>query len=287
MIATFKETITSLQDNKYGQVIIDKPLKVVLWYWTKYLLLIAAFPLLLAIFLFTRYLPEAPKFILDQFPEGTISAKDNQLSSTISQPYKLGNSNFSLILDLGGDVSELDSVQGGVLLLKDKLISKSENGQIQMQTYGQIPNFSLDKHQLSDWITGNRLKLWIGGSTFLLIAGILITSIIWLGYLLTFVLWAIPFWLGGKFALKKTLSYFQSLNLVIYASVLPLLLSFILSLAPNKILDYLRLVLFLFFGISWISNLPGKEAPSFSLLPEIPVLSPPKKSRQTKKLASK
>jgi hypothetical protein len=280
MIATFKETITSLQDNKYGQVIIGKSFKSVLWYWTKYLLLISIFPLVLVISLLTRYLPQAPKFILDNFPEGTLTVKDSQLSSTINQPYKLGDSNFSVILDTGGNLSELDSVQSGVLFLKDKLVTKSPESQIQTQTYGRLPDFSLDKFQLADWITQNRSRLWFGGLVLILVAAVLISAAVWSGYLLGFVIWALVFWLVGKYLLKKVLTYVQCLNIVIYAQVLPLILSFILSFAPNQILDYMRLLIFFYFGFSWIWNLPGTEVPTPAPLTEKPVPVLPSKPRK-------
>ncbi len=275
MIATFKETITSLQDNKYGQTIIAKPLKQVFWYFIKYLLLISVFPLVIGIFLLTRYLPQIPKIIVDSFPDGFVQIKDKKLYSTISQPYKAGDSEFLLILNLESNPADLNEVKSGILFLKDKMVVKTEAGDIQTQTYDNIPDFSVDKYQLSGWISQNRIKLWIAGLIVTLLAvlmGTVFTGIFWI---IRLAFGAVIFWLVGKFAFKKTVTYLQSFNIAIYASVLPLLISFILSLSQNGILGYFGLFLFFFFGISWIRNLPGKETLLF-IRPKFSISPPPK-----------
>jgi hypothetical protein len=259
MIATFKETLTSLQDNQYGGQIITKPLKSVIWYWLKYLLFLSVFPLIVAIILLTRYLPQSPKFIHERFPDGVIGAKDQQLFSTIAQPYRIDNPDFSVILDLEGSEPELDSAKNGVLILKDKIVTKNENGQIETRTYGKIPDFSVDKNQIADWISQNSLKLWFIGLLIILIGvsiGLAISFFMWTIRLL---IATVVFWLISKYVLKKSISYLQTFNIVVYASILPQIISFILSLAPSTIFSYLSLFIFLFFGYTWIKNLPTQE----------------------------
>ena len=258
MVATFKETLTSLQDPKYGQVIISRSLKFVLWYWTKYLLLLAIFPLLLTIFAFTYFLPQLPRLAEKNFPEGTLGARNHQLFSTIPQPYQIWQGqNFAFILNLEGHPEDLDRTSNGVLILKDKFIAKTENGRTQIQTFSNIPDFSLDKYQLATWLANHRYQIWLVGT----VAIILITAIFiggfWLFRLGSFSLWTLVFWAGNKISIKKHLSYLQIFNLVVYASIFPLLLSAILFFAPNGILSLVTLGLFLFFSFSWLKNIPS------------------------------
>jgi maltodextrin utilization protein YvdJ len=284
VINTFKETVISLQDNKYGLTIIAKPLKQVFWYFIKYLLLVSVLPLVIGTFLLTRYLPQTPKLIVDNFPDGLIQIKDKQLYSTINQPYKAGDSEFSLILNLEGSQTDLDAVKSGILFLKDKMVVKTEEGDVQTQTYDKIPDFSVDKYQLSGWISENRIKLWIAGLILTLSAVLLGTVFTGIFWVIRLAFGAVIFWLIGKFAFKKTITYLQSFNIAVYASILPLLISFILSLSSNSFLGYFSLFLFFFFGISWIRNLSGKETLPASLAPEVQAISPPsKKSRRTKR----
>jgi hypothetical protein len=169
-----------------------------------------------------------------------------------------------VILNLESNPADLNEVKSGILFLKDKMVVKTETGDIQTQTYDNIPDFSVDKYQLSGWISQNRIKLWIAGLVVTLLAvllGTVFTGIIWITRL---AFGAVIFWLVGRFAFKKAVTYLQSFNIAIYASVLPLLISFILSLSQNGILGYFGLFLFFFFGISWIRNLPGKTLPHFT-----------------------
>jgi len=156
-----KETVASIKDANYGQVIITKSIKQVLWYWSKYLIFISIIPIIVAIFAFTRYLPESPKFIRDQFPEGKLTVKNHQLSTTVKEPFKTGNQDFSLIIDTGGNPKELDKVTSGILLLKDKAVIKSQDNQIDTQDYKKIPDFSTDKSQLSSWVSKYQFNLWL------------------------------------------------------------------------------------------------------------------------------
>ena len=258
MIATFKETLISLQDSKYGQVIISRSLKFVLWYWTKYLLLMAIFPLLLTIFAFTYFLPQLPRLAEKNLPEGTLGARDHQLFSTIPQPYYIWQGqNFAFILNLEGRPEDIDSTPNGVLILKDKFIAKTDDGRTQIQTFSNIPDFSLDKYQLANWLTNHRYQIWLIGTVAIVFITTVFVSGFWLFRFGSFSFWALVLWIGNKISVKKHLSYLQIFNLVVYASIFPLLLSAILVFAPNGILSLVAFGLFLFFSLSWLKNLPS------------------------------
>ena len=279
MIATFKETITSLQDNKYGQVIITKPLKPVIWYWTKYLILIAVIPLILVIVILTRFLPEIPQIIKSQLPEGTLTAKDHILTSTISQPLRYEESDMAIIFDLQASSSAIESISNGVLITKDKIIVKSADGQTQTRDYLNLPDFSVDKYQIADWLQNHRYQIWVAGMVVIIILGIIIFMLTWFYRILVSLFWSLVFWLFNRFITKNPLSYLQVFNLVIYASVLPLILSLLVMLYPNSLLSFINTLIFVYFTYSWIRNLSSpKSAP---LTPANSPKSPKSKSIKT------
>jgi len=230
--------------------------KQVLWYWTKYLLLVSVLPLIFGLFALTRYLPESPKFILDKFPEGKITFRNKQLSTTIPEPYKVGNQDFIFVIDTNGNEKELDNFNAGILFSKDKAFIKSQDNQFESQDYAKIPDFSLNKTQLSSWVSQHLFNLWLGGLAAIIIFGTITFGLSWLFRMAIYALWALVFWLIGKHLLKKTLTYVHSLNIVLYASVIQLLLSLFMILVPNQILDILGTVLFVYFAFAWLRNLP-------------------------------
>ena len=98
MIATFKETFTSLQDLKYGQTIIKKTVRQALWYWTKYILLITTLGVILAIAALAYYAPQLPKLLGDQIPDIDLTLKGGLASTTGKQPFIVGDDKFIFIL---------------------------------------------------------------------------------------------------------------------------------------------------------------------------------------------
>ncbi len=280
MLATFKETITSLRDPKYGQIIIAKPLKSVVWYWTKYLLLVSFIPMIIAIVLLTRFLPEAPKLVEKKLPEGTLGSKNHELFTTI-QPLDLkipeteGSGPFRFIFDLNASPSAAESMSDGVLVLKDQLIVKTSDGRTQIQTFEKLPDFSTDKSQIAGWIRAHRYQIWTAGFIVILLVTAVISGITWVFRFLIFLVWTLVSWLVAKYLMKKSLTYLQVLNIVIYSSIIPLLLSLILTLTPNPILSLLNTGIFVFFIFTWIKNI----SPSAAVTSSAPLPSPVKKSR--------
>jgi len=260
MIATFKETITSLKNLDYGREIIKKPIKSVLWYWTKYLLIFSLIPLILVIFAFTRFLPETPKLINKHLPEGVLGIKDGLMFSTLKQPlvYDFSDSqgeSFNFTFDLQASPSAIDTYDNGLLVLKDQVITKSTGGKYQSQKYTSVPDFSVDKEIIADWVNTNRHKLWLVGTLIVILVGVLIIAVTWAFRALAFVGWSLVFLLLNKLVFKKTLSFSNILNLVIYASVLPLFLSLLLTLMPNSFLTLLNTGVFVMYVYLWAKNI--------------------------------
>jgi hypothetical protein len=287
MVKTFKETIRSLQDPGYGNVIISQPLKKVVWYWTRYLLLVAGMGFLLAIFFVTNKLPQLPRFIDEKFPQGDITFKGGQLSTTIAQPLFIGSQEFALVLDTEASASALDKYSSGVLFQKNQILLKSEDGQTDIQTYDRVPDFSVNKQIASEAISKNIIKIWFALFGIVLLFTLIISSITWFWKGLSYVIWALLFLAISKFIMKKNLTYLQVLKIVIFASVLPFLLSIILSFFPNPILEILNLAVLSYFGFNWISNVQSELPAPLAKAPPViaPVVrrsKPGKKKKSTK-----
>ena len=256
MISTFKETIASIRDKNYAKLIIAKSPKQVVWYWSKYLILVSVIFLVISVFSLTHYLPQLPKFINDYFPDGVLSSRDNLLSTTINQPYKKGNSEFVFIMNLEGSASDLDAYTAGVLVLKDQLVFKTNPDQVQIQKLDKVPNFSISKNDLSSYVSKNNLKLWLIGCGILVALSLVGALVNWTFRLVVNASAALLFWISAKYLMKKQINFIDTFKIILYANVLPLLLSFFLSSPPNPIFDFLNLGLFIFLSLRWIRNLP-------------------------------
>lgn len=259
MLATFKETISSLQDKSYGQTIIQKTPRQALWYWTKYLILISLIPFTLTIVFFTRFLPQAPRIVRDNFPEGNLTLADNQLTSTIQQPLRFEDQGFIFLFDLQATSSAIDSINSGLVITQDKMFIKNIDGQQQSQDYSFLPDFSLDKFQIADWIQSHRYQLWVISLFVVFIVGLIFFSLTWILRVAAFLFWSLIFWLVSKYLIHKTITFSQTLNFVAYGSVLPLILSPFAIIAPNNLLSYINFGIFVYFTYSWIKHLPKKN----------------------------
>ncbi|KKU29173.1 MAG: hypothetical protein UX42_C0002G0005 [Microgenomates group bacterium GW2011_GWC1_46_20] len=151
VIATFKETLASLQDLKYGQIILQKSVGQALWYWTKYLLLIIAIGVILAIAALTYYAPQLPKILGDQIPDVDLTITSGIASTTVKQPFTAGDDKFIFILDTTGKLEDLDKYPAGVLILADKVVAKKDSADIRiypLNWFGSPPELS---NALSVW----------------------------------------------------------------------------------------------------------------------------------------
>ena len=98
MLSTFRETLTSLQDKTYGNQIIKKTPRQVVWYWTKYLLLFSLIPLILTIGSTTYFVPQLSSTLEKQLPDFEVGVKDHQFYTKSDTPYRFEDQGFLLHL---------------------------------------------------------------------------------------------------------------------------------------------------------------------------------------------
>lgn len=259
MIKTFRETITSLQDKHYGSTIIERPMGQTLWYWTQYFLLITVVTAIIIIALVTYFVPQLPRLLRQNLPDASFAVKNGHFSTSLKEPVILGSSDFPVIIDTHAtDSAALDKSQNGILILSEKIIVKQDTSDIQTESLSKFPDFYLEKNSLISWITQYQISLWLGLVLAILIISLITSAFFWSGRMIGFAVWGVGFWLLAK-VIKRRITYPQAFKLVIYASVLPFLLGAFLILAPNQFLSLLNLGVFLYFGLSWLINLPSKR----------------------------
>ncbi len=261
MIATFKETITSLRDLKYGPTIIKKTAGQSFWYWTKYFLLIGLLGLFLGVAAITYFVPQVSKFISQKLPsEIAFAIKDGKLSSPLKQPFIYEDSGFPFILDTTGKIKDLSDYKTGVLAGSEKLIAKDQQGQIKEVSYKDFGNLEFNRNVAIDWVTKNKGMLWGIGAGILLLVGLFYGGFLYLYYLIVVLVSSFAVWVLSLI-LRKKISYPDSLKIVFYASVLPLLISAVSFLSPSQNISFLiQLGLFLLYAIGWLWFLSPKKS---------------------------
>lgn len=258
MLATFKETLTSIQDKTYGRVIITKPVKQVIWYWLKYVLIFSLIPAILLIGLITYFIPQLPRLVRDNIAPGEIRLLAGKFSTTYPQPISLGSPDFALVVNTHGSAADLDNYAAGVLLLSDKIIIKAPDRQISSQSLSDIKNFSLSQTQLLNWLSLHQFLLLFGAFSAVLVLTLL-SGLFYVGYkLFNFLVWSAIFLLIGL-ALKRRHRYTDIFKITVYAATPSLIISALLFLFPNSLLSLLNFGLFIFFALSWLVNLPDKK----------------------------
>jgi len=260
MIATFKETLASLQDLKYGQTIIKKTVGQALWYWTKYLLLITVLAVILAIAALTYYAPQLPKLLQDQIPNLDLTIKDGQASSTVKQPFVAGDEKFIFILDTAGKLEDLDKYPAGILVLADKIVAKKDTADIRTYPLKDFPDGTFTKTQVLDWTKNNQLAILGIGAIAAIFLGLFITGLTWTWKVSGLVIFALLVWVASRL-IKRTISVADSLKIVLYASVLPTLVSAVSILSPaSKVSSIIQLGLLLIYSVGWLWYLPPKKS---------------------------
>lgn len=260
MIATFKETLASLQDLKYGQTIIKKTVGQALWYWTKYLLLIAIVGVILAIAALTYYAPQLPRLLDDQIPNLDLTIKDGQASTTVQQPFVAGDDKFIFILDTTGKLEDLDKYPAGILVLADKVVAKKDSADIRIYPLKDFPDGTFTKTLVLDWIKNNQLTILGLGTAVAIFLGLFITGLAWMWKVSGLVIFALLVWVASHL-IKRTVSVADSLKLVLYASVLPILVSTVSILSPaSKLSTIIQLGLLLLYSLGWLWYLPPKKS---------------------------
>lgn len=254
VIRTFKETVQSLRDPLYGKTIISRTPKAALWYWTRYLILFAVIPAVIGIFALTYYTPQFPHLLREDLPDFDLTVKNGQASSTLKQPYILGTQDFAIILDTAGKPSSLDQVKSGILILRDQIIAKSSDGHTDSRSLKDLGDFHFDKQTTASWLSQNELTVWVVGVLGIIFIALVIGFFYWLFHVAVFFLLTAVFLIITRI-FKRPLPFWDLFKIVIYASVLPLIISAVTAISPNPVIDYLNIGLFVYFVVSWHRSL--------------------------------
>lgn len=247
MLATFRETITSLKDLNYGKTIITKTVGQAIWYWTKYLLLISIIGFILSLGLLAYYTPQSHALAREHFPDIDLTLKAGKLTAS---PFTQEGKDIVLIINTKGSPSDLDKYPAGLLLLEDKYIIKDNSGRTETRDYADLGDFHLDKPLVINWLSQNQFLVFVIGLICLLIITLLLTFLSWTIRVIAFFIWAVLVWIVALF-LKRQISYLDSFKLVLYASVLPLLLSPI----AHPVTSLISFGVFVYYSLSWLSRL--------------------------------
>lgn len=256
MLATFRETAKSLQDLKYGEEIGKRTIGQALWYWTKYLLLFAVIAILGGVATLTYYTPQIGGLLAANLPDIALSVKNGQVETNVPQPFVQTDGNFAFIVDTNGTLSDLDNYPTGVLILKDKLVAKSET-ESRIVDLKEFEGTKVSRSMLVDWANNNKATLWTLGLVAIILLSAVGVGVFWLVRLAGFLLGAIVIFLAGL-VFKKRLSYQQAFKLAIYASVLPLVISAFTFFSSSDILSVLSMAAFLFYSLAWVYNLKSR-----------------------------
>lgn len=255
MIASLKETWTSIRDLGYGQAIVKKTMGQAFWYWFKYVLAVTLVLVGLAIASLTYFAPQLSKLVAKSVPDIGVSIQNGKLSTNAIQPLILGDDNFKLILNTKGKESDIDQVNTGVLVLEDKLLTKNgtDTRTVKFSEIGD--NVKVDKQTVVSWLEGNKmLLLGIGLGAILLIGTVLLG--IYIGWkLIVFVVGGLLLWLVAKL-IHRRITFTDGLKLVTYAAVPALILSVFFTLIPNQLGATLSLGAWVFLACGWLVKLP-------------------------------
>jgi len=256
MIATFKETLASLQDLKYGQIIIKKTVRQALWYWTKYLFLIAAIGVILAIAALTYYAPQLPKLLAGQIPDIDLTIRNGLASTTVRQPFVAGDGKFIFILNTTGKLEDLDKYPAGILILEDRIVAKKDTADVRIYPLKDFPDGTFTKPVILDWLKRNQLSVFGVGFAAILLAAVFITSFTWIWKIGGIAISTLLIWVVSRL-IKRAISIPDSLKLVLHASVLPILISAVSVLSPAaKVSSIIQLGLLLLYSLGWLWYLP-------------------------------
>jgi hypothetical protein len=256
MLATFRETIRSIQDRSFGREIINKSLSQVTWYWTKYLIVIASITALLGLCLLTYFVPQLPRLAQQNLPDINIQIKDGKLITDLTEPFIQENNNFTLIISPMGTEKDLDGHQSGILVLSDTLITKTPE-QSRSLKLSEIGDLAYTKSDAVSWTRDNQFLLLIVGIFTLIIFSLLFWGFYWVSRWPGFIAVAIVSWLAARFW-KRSMTYYDALKISIFAAVFPLMIFLASLFTTTPIITILSLVVWLFYCLTWTYRLPSR-----------------------------
>ncbi len=254
MLATFRETIRSLRDLDFGREVVKKTLPQAVWYWSKYLIGVAGLTFILGLFMLTYFVPQVPRLAQKNLPDIQLDVKNGKLNTNLTETFVHVNNGFAFIVSPTGSEQELDKYQSGILILADKVVTKSpeQTRQIKLSEIGDV---SYDKSDLVEWARDHQLALLSLGISSLLLLSIVLWGFYWLARWPGWLLAGLVVWLIGRMW-KKPIKYTDSLKIVIYAAVFPLLISVVVLFTATPVITILSMGVWLFYSLSWVNRLP-------------------------------
>jgi hypothetical protein len=251
MISTIKETLASLKDPLYGSKIVGYPLKRVIWYWTKYLLVFSAIILVSLSALWVYFAPQLSKFAKTNLPDLQLRLDKGRLTITPDRPIKFTNPDGAFIADTRELPDDYSSYPAGIFIYRDKIELKQKASPAQTQSLADFQDFSTSKDQLVSFLNTNQSKILWTIFAAILTLGLLLTGFYWLFQLSNYSLAAIVIYYILKFR-HTPLPFWSLYKLVIYASVLPLLISFIFMFAGGMFISLIKLAALVYFLVFWL-----------------------------------
>ncbi len=261
MIATIRETWTSVRNPDYGQEIVKKTVGQAFWYWCKYVLLISLVLTGLAIAVLTYFIPQVSRLAEKYLPDMSIAIKDGQLSTSAPQPLKYQDANFTFILDTEGKVEDADQFTSGVLILKDRIIVKdaTQTRIISLAEIGTQGDLHLDKQSVVKWLQDNKFTLLLISLVTAVVGAVTLLGMYLVWYWIAFLIGGLIILIAGL-VLGRGISYTDALKLTIYASVPSLLISILFALGPNQAGSFISFAIWAIFSGVWLVRLPVAKA---------------------------
>lgn len=149
------------------------------------------------------------------------------VSADVAQPYIMDIESFVMVIDTTGKITSLDDYKQGVLLTKDKLITKKNAQETRTYSLANIEKFTIDQPFLKK---AKKMLLWI-------IAPIMLVGM-YFYFCFTRLIQIMFFSLIALIissALKAKLVYKQIFNICVYAITPSMLLGLLLAIFPTKI----------------------------------------------------
>jgi len=257
MLATFKETVKSVSDKTYGRVIVVRPIKSVLWYFSRYVLLFASLPLIFGVVLITYFVPQFSSLVEEHVPEGYLGLNGGLLDTSY-YPSQLSFPDAAFRFTPDQTLPDsLESLPVGLYVYQDGLVQAEEGGSYRVQKFTDVSDFHLEKAQLVSWLKGHTVQVWLILFAAGLAVWVVAAALFWSFRVSSLLLWSAGFWVFGRLV-KRPLSYLAAFRLAVYAAVPSLIISALLYIAPHPYLSYLNLGIFIFLSLSWAWNLPAQ-----------------------------
>ena len=257
MFKSLKQLFADLQDKTAGERISKWPVKTPLILYTKYFAILIAIITLSIVYSLVYYVPQIPKLISQSVPDVTVTIKNNLLSVNPNDPLKLISPEGAIVVDTREIPEDYSSYPIGVFVYRDHFEVRDSTGVSQQYDFRDVSDYEISKTRAVSWFTQNKSKIILTLTPLILVIIFIISGLVWGARVLGFYILSGIIFLSLKL-LKKPLLYKQILPVVIYASILPLLISYILFFAPHPLLNALNIGLFLFFSLSWLLPLTKK-----------------------------